>query len=39
MSTPDENAVRISAAAVLRSARNSLRNQVLLLLCPMYMLF
>ena len=39
MSTRDENAVRIGAAAAVRSVWNSLPNQVLLLLCLMYMLF
>jgi sugar phosphate permease len=38
MSTRDENAVRIGAAAAPRSAWNSLPNQVLLL-CLIYMLF
>ena len=39
MSTRDENAVRIGAAAPPRAAWNSVPNQVLLLLCLMYMLF
>ena len=36
---PAENAVRIGAAAAPRSFWNSVPNQVLLLLCLMYMLF
>ena len=39
MSTREENAVRIGAAAALRSAWNSLPNQVLSLLWLMYRLF
>src|SRR5690348_12612779 len=39
MSARDENAVRIGAAAAPRLAWNSAPNQVLLLLCLMYMLF
>jgi MFS family permease len=39
MSTRDENAVRIGAAAAPRLAWNSVPNQVLFLLCLMYFIF